>query len=378
MEQRLRSEEKMKRWMALFLCVLMLASCTPKAETPTGEQSTAGETAQKQNRKDTKIHRTQEEKDKGWKIFPDMGVKYLMNSDIWKANGAYLYADLAGNTSDEKSKVYSGIYYNLFTPKINEALNALYTDKSFSEEELVAKEVEILKEMKPLFGVYTLRKTLVEGKDYGEITHFPENEILFEDEEYITLMATAPYDEKGLEGEEKIAYKALWEDVKKVRESMVVERPLTLAQTLGSLNINEFRSLDLEGKEVKLGDIFKENKVTMVNVWATFCPPCREELPDIAKLGKEMKEKGVAVLGIVGDTEEGTDENLEEAKKLLRAAEAEYVNLVGSEDMNTIIEYIAGYPTTFFVNSEGKIIGAAFVGGQSEETFKKAIEALLK
>ena len=49
MEQRLRSEEKMKRWMALFLCVLMLASCTPKAETPTGEQSTAGETAQKQN-----------------------------------------------------------------------------------------------------------------------------------------------------------------------------------------------------------------------------------------------------------------------------------------------------------------------------------------
>ena len=108
-------------------------------------------------------------------------------------------------------------------------------------------------------------------------------------------MATAPYDEKGLEGEEQIAYKALWEDVKKVRESMVVERPLTLAQTLGSLNINEFRSLDLEGKEVKLGDIFKENKVTMVNVWATFCPPCREELPDIAKLGKEMKEKGVAV-----------------------------------------------------------------------------------
>lgn len=368
----------MKRWMALFLCVLMLASCTPKAETPTGEQSTAGETAQKQNRKDTKIHRTQEEKDKGWKIFPDMGVKYLMNSDIWKANGAYLYADLVGNTSDEKSKVYSGIYYNLFTPKINEALNALYTDKSLSEEELVAKEAEILKEMKPLFGVYTLRKTLVEGKDYGEITHFPENEILFEDEEYITLMATAPYDEKGLEGEEKIAYKALWEDVKKVRESMVVERPLTLAETLGSLNINEFRSLDLEGKEVKLGDIFKENKVTMVNVWATFCPPCREELPDIAKLGKEMKEKGVAVLGIVGDTEEGTDENLEEAKKLLRDAEAEYVNLVGSEDMNTIIEYIAGYPTTFFVNSEGKIIGAAFVGGQSEETFKKAIEALLK
>ena len=76
--------------------------------------------------------------------------------------------------------------------------------------------------------------------------------------------------------------------------------------------------------------------------------------------------------------EEGTDENLEEAKRLLRDAEAEYVNLVGSEDMNTIIEYIAGYPTTFFVNSEGKIIGAAFVGGQSEETFKKAIEALLK
>ena len=87
----------MKRWMALLLCVLMLASCTPKAENPTGEQTTAGETAQKQNRSDTKIRRTQEEKDKGWKIFPDMGVKYLMDSAVWKANGAYLYTDLVGN-----------------------------------------------------------------------------------------------------------------------------------------------------------------------------------------------------------------------------------------------------------------------------------------
>ena len=93
--------------------------------------------------------------------------------------------------------------------------NALYADKSLSEKELIAKEAEILKEMKPLFGVYTLRKALVEGKDYGEITRFPENEILFEDEEYITLMATAPYDEKGLDGEEKTAYKTLWENVKK-------------------------------------------------------------------------------------------------------------------------------------------------------------------
>ena len=133
-------------------------------------------------------------------------------------------------------------------------------------------------------------------------------------------------------------------------------------------------SKDLEDNDVVLGDVFKENKLTMVNIWATFCGPCQGEMPYIAMVDKDYRDQGFGVLGIVGDTEADTDENIEEAYELLNKSEAEFPNVKRSEDMDRIIERISGFPTTFFVDRNGRIVGKAHLGSMTEEEFRKLIE----
>ena len=58
-----------------------------------------------------------------------------------------------------------------------------------------------------------------------------------------------------------------------------------------------FSSKDMAGNAVT-SDIFAKNKLTMVNIWGTFCPPCIREMPDLAKLNSANKSKGVEVVGI--------------------------------------------------------------------------------
>ena len=61
-----------------------------------------------------------------------------------------------------------------------------------------------------------------------------------------------------------------------------------------------FSGSDLNGNPVTI-EIFAENKVTMLNIWGTFCGPCIREMPDLAKLNKENKDKNFEVVGIIID-----------------------------------------------------------------------------
>ena len=61
-----------------------------------------------------------------------------------------------------------------------------------------------------------------------------------------------------------------------------------------------FNSVDVDGNKVS-SEILKGKKVTMVNIWGTFCTPCIKEMPDLEKLNKEYADKGFQVVGIVCD-----------------------------------------------------------------------------
>ena len=65
-----------------------------------------------------------------------------------------------------------------------------------------------------------------------------------------------------------------------------------------------FSAKDLDGNEVTQ-EIFASNKLTMVNIWATFCGPCINEMPDLGELAAEYADKGVGIVGIPLDV---TDE----------------------------------------------------------------------
>jgi thiol-disulfide isomerase/thioredoxin len=135
-----------------------------------------------------------------------------------------------------------------------------------------------------------------------------------------------------------------------------------------------FSSKSLDGKDVT-GAIFSEKKLTMVNIWTTWCPPCIEEMPDLGSLGRTMPE-GSQLVGIILDADDPGA--LDDAKKILQKANAGFLQLLPADDMAPVLNEVEAIPTTIFVDSNGKILGKPLVGARSEKAYRDEIEKLLK
>ena len=142
-----------------------------------------------------------------------------------------------------------------------------------------------------------------------------------------------------------------------------------------------FSSVDLDGKAVS-DKLFAENKITMVNIWGTFCPPCIREMPDLGKLAKANKANDVEIVGIPIDIIDGngnllTQEN-RDANLIIKKTGADYVHIVPTVEMfYGFLRNVQAVPTTFFVDSNGKQIGEVYLGARSRKDWQKIIDNLL-
>ena len=150
-------------------------------------------------------------------------------------------------------------------------------------------------------------------------------------------------------------------------------------------NIGSFTSVDFDGLEVS-DAIFANKDVTVINVWATFCNPCIEEMPELAAWADEMPDN-VQIIGVVIDTPPagaenadntwgGDPENLALAKKICDEAGVHYLNILANESVMETFEKVEGVPTTFIVDSSGNLICTPFVGADVDG-YKKAVEEYL-
>jgi len=128
----------------------------------------------------------------------------------------------------------------------------------------------------------------------------------------------------------------------------------------------------LGGGQVKLSDL--RGKPVMVNLWASWCPPCRAEMPAIEKVYRDYKDLGLVVLGV-----NTTNQDSE-------ADAAAFVHEYGltfpiplDRDGSVSVRYaLRGLPTTFFIDRKG-IIRSVVVGGpMSEAVIRSNVEDLLK
>ncbi len=138
---------------------------------------------------------------------------------------------------------------------------------------------------------------------------------------------------------------------------------------------------DIAGKTYT-NEMFQDYKLTMVNVFTTWCTPCINEIPDLEKLNQEMAEQGVAVAGIVLDAvdEEGNidEEAVQKAELLAERTGATYPFLIPDADgLNGRLKGIDAVPETFFVDQEGNIVGETFAGSRSFDDWKTIVEAQL-
>jgi len=126
---------------------------------------------------------------------------------------------------------------------------------------------------------------------------------------------------------------------------------------------------DVKGGSVTLSAY--KGKVIILDFWASFCPPCRQEIPDFIKLFGAYKDKGLMIVGVSVDRT-----SVDELKKFCRSMKITYPVLIA--DKGTIERYggIRYIPTTFIIDKDMKIV-KKFIGYTSRETFESEIKKLL-
>jgi peroxiredoxin len=108
----------------------------------------------------------------------------------------------------------------------------------------------------------------------------------------------------------------------------------------------DFTLTDLEGKPWSLKSL--QGKVVLVNFWATWCPPCRKEMPDLESLNKQFQKQGLVILAI-------SDEDASKVKTFIAEQGISYAVLLDpGRKVNTLF-HVMGIPKTFIYDRSGKL-----------------------
>jgi len=115
-----------------------------------------------------------------------------------------------------------------------------------------------------------------------------------------------------------------------------------------------FETTDLDGNAVSSEELFRDNRITLVNLWGSWCPSCVAELPDLVALYGRLREKGCGVVGVEFEYEQ-PEVYRPRAERIIAEAGITYPNVLRPEG-NPVFSEVYGYPTSYFVDSEGKIL----------------------
>jgi cytochrome c biogenesis protein CcmG/thiol:disulfide interchange protein DsbE len=132
----------------------------------------------------------------------------------------------------------------------------------------------------------------------------------------------------------------------------------------------ELARLDGEGGKLSLESL--RGKVVVVNFWASWCAPCKEEAPLLERISREYKDRGVEVVGV--DVRDFSGD----ARRFARENGLSYPLVhEGGADMWGDYE-LTGVPETFFVDREGRLVGEVVAGAVDEESLVRNIELALQ
>ena len=132
----------------------------------------------------------------------------------------------------------------------------------------------------------------------------------------------------------------------------------------------EFSLKDGDGKMVRLSDY--KGKVVLLDFWATWCGPCKIEIPWFVEMQRKNKDRGFEVLGVAMD-----DEGWEAVKPFASQMGINYRLIIGNDQTATAYGGVDALPTTFLIDRTGKI-AATHVGLSSKKDFENGIEELLQ
>jgi len=132
------------------------------------------------------------------------------------------------------------------------------------------------------------------------------------------------------------------------------------AQAVGSTAL-DFSAKDIAGQVVKLSEL--KGKVVLLDFWATWCPPCRVEIPNLLEIHRKFKDKKFVLLSV------SLDRDLQAARKFIADKEMGWVHIADLAAGREIsgkyqVEYI---PSTFIINRQGKIESSQLRGNDLKD-----------
>ena len=155
---------------------------------------------------------------------------------------------------------------------------------------------------------------------------------------------------------------------------IVPSGPVTLSQEIRDTSVKT-----LDGDSLKLSDY--DNKVIVVNLWATWCGPCRQEMPDLVKLNKEYKSRGLVVLGLA--TTYNEQQGIDHVKEFIKTQHVDYKILWDDGALAApLVKSVSGrgvIPQSFVITRDGKVF-KHFTGFNPNSTptlMRQAVEEAL-
>lgn len=143
----------------------------------------------------------------------------------------------------------------------------------------------------------------------------------------------------------------------------------SMAQDNALKKAPDFSLQDIKGKTVGLSDYI--NKVIILNFFATWCPPCREEIPDFIEMVNTTDKERFAIIGVSVDK---GDINI--VKKFATEHRINYPVLIDDGSTSNAYGPISSIPTTFIIDKKGNIV-EKIIGSRSKGQFENKIKPLL-
>lgn len=124
----------------------------------------------------------------------------------------------------------------------------------------------------------------------------------------------------------------------------------------------------LEGQRLKLSDF--HGRVVLLNFWATWCGPCRAEVPELNKLQRDFQASGLAVVGV------SWDDSAAGVREFQKEIRQDYTVLLGGEDAQDKFAAIRSLPSTYVIDREGRI-RQTIIGARDRAQFEAVLKPLL-
>jgi cytochrome c biogenesis protein CcmG/thiol:disulfide interchange protein DsbE len=131
----------------------------------------------------------------------------------------------------------------------------------------------------------------------------------------------------------------------------------------------DFTRTDFASKPLKLSD--HRGKLVLLNFWATWCPPCREEMPLFSRWQRELKGKGLQVIGVSMDDDAG------EAKEFLARYPVAYPVVMGDVKLAETFGGVLGLPLSYLIDAQGRVV-ARYQGEADVAAMEARVRQLLE